>query len=290
MRPPPDPSAIPAAEAAARAAQRGLDFEQLMDELLPAAQALADPPISGFRVGAVAKGISGTLYLGANLEFTGLPLAASVHAEQAAIANAWHHGETGVTALAVSAAPCGHCRQFLNELVTAGALRVLIHHAPPVPFADLLPAAFGPRDLGIAGGLMQAGAQRLAIGATALQPSDPRPSSGAEHRRDDILIAAALAAAAGSYAPYSKTYSGVAILLADGSIHAGRYAENAAFNPSLPPLQAALVSLAVRSIPYAEIRAAVLAETEGPVSQRSATEALLTSVAPGVALVYVRVA
>ena len=42
-----------------------------MVDLLPTAQALARPAISGFRVGAIAHGLSGALYFGANLEFVG---------------------------------------------------------------------------------------------------------------------------------------------------------------------------------------------------------------------------
>ncbi|MEA2719916.1 MAG: cytidine deaminase [Candidatus Eremiobacteraeota bacterium] len=280
MTPAPDPSAIPAADAQARAAQDGLSFDELMEDLLPAARALAIAPISGFAVGAVAQGASGTLYLGANLEFPGMPLGASVHAEQAAIANAWHHDETGVTALAVTAAPCGHCRQFLNELVAAARLRVLLPGTAPAGLATLLPAAFGPHDLGVPGGLMQPSSHALTLAGSASATEPPPPVSAA--------VVAALGSAASSYAPYSKTYAGVALALRDGSVHAGRYAENAAFNPSLPPLQAALVRLAMRSIPFAEIRGAVLAETDGPVSHRLATEALLAAVAPNVALTYVR--
>ena len=63
--------------------------------------------------------MSGRLYAGVNLEFPGLPLQHSVHAEQFLIANAAWHGERGLRRIAVNAAPCGHCRQFIAELVTA---------------------------------------------------------------------------------------------------------------------------------------------------------------------------
>jgi cytidine deaminase len=234
MNPSPDRSVVPTAEARARAAAAGGSVDQVMAELLPAAQALAIPPVSGFRVGAVAQGLSGALYLGANLEFPGMPLGASIHAEQAAIANAWAHGETGVTALAVTAAPCGHCRQFLNELVTADELRILMTGAPAVMLKTLLPSAFGPHDLGISGGLMQPEFRRLVLLESTPNAVLRNPAEPADHI--DPLIAAALAAAEGSYAPYSRTYSAVALELPDGSVHIGRYAENAAFNPSLPPL------------------------------------------------------
>ena len=61
---------------------------------------------------AVGLGASGALYVGVNLEFARLPLYNSVHAEQFLLVNALHHGERAIQRLAVSAAPCGHCRQF----------------------------------------------------------------------------------------------------------------------------------------------------------------------------------
>ena len=68
---------------------------------------------------AIGLGKSGRLYVGVNLEFPRLPLQHSVHAEQFLIANAAWHGERGLKRIAVNAAPCGHCRQFIAELVTA---------------------------------------------------------------------------------------------------------------------------------------------------------------------------
>ena len=65
--------------------------------------------------------------MGVNLEFPGLPLQHSVHAEQFLIANAACHGERGLLRIAVNAAPCGHCRQFIAELITA--VRVHLSHA-----------------------------------------------------------------------------------------------------------------------------------------------------------------
>ncbi len=106
--------------------KRALSPEQLALELLPWAQGYARPQISNFPVGAIALGLSGALYAGANLEFLGESLSLSVHAEQAAVYNAWVHGETGVTLIASTAAPCGFCRQFLNELRTASELRVCV--------------------------------------------------------------------------------------------------------------------------------------------------------------------
>ena len=74
-----------------------------------------------------------------------------------------------------------------------------------------------------------------------------------------------------SYAPYTRAYAGVALRLRDGAspVVAGRYAECAAYNPSLPALQAALVALALRRTAPADIVDVVLAEAAGPSSQRT---------------------
>lgn len=264
---------IAADEAAAWARALDVVLPELMLRLVGWAALRADVPISRFRVGAVAQGLSGALYAGANLEFAGLPLSCSVHAEQSAVTNAWAHGERALRALAVSAAPCGYCRQFLYELVTAERLEILLPERPAAPLTALLPGAFGPRDLGVEGGLMQPESHGL-----VLAPDE----AGATE-----TLAAALAAADASYAPYGKTYAGAALRTADGALYQGRYAESAAFNPSLSPLQAALAHLTLCGRAYADITRAALVETAGPVGQRAAAAAVLAAVSP-VPLAYAR--
>jgi cytidine deaminase len=266
----PDRATIAAEDASKHAAERGLAPDALLASLLPWATAFADAPVSGFRVGAVARGRSGALYAGGNLELRGLPLAASVHAEQAVVANAWLHGEAGLDALAVTATPCGHCRQFLNELDGAASLRIAIAGRPPATLGELLPSAFGPADLGVAGRLMTAQKHGLSLDA----------------RDADPLALEALAAADASYAPYTGAFAGVALRTADGATLTGRYAECAAYNPSLPALQAALVALALRGTTRRQIAEAVMVEADGPASQRSAAEAVLASI--GIPLRYLR--
>ncbi|MEC7288157.1 MAG: cytidine deaminase, partial [Verrucomicrobiota bacterium] len=111
-------------------------------DLLELATCFSVAPISGFYVGAIAVGKSGKLYLGANMEFQGVPLSASLHAEQSAILNAWMHEEHEVVTLHVSETPCGHCRQFMRELSNSSALKI---HCKGQTFKieDLLPGAFG---------------------------------------------------------------------------------------------------------------------------------------------------
>jgi len=253
---------LPAAEVDQRLRQSGTTFEQLLLSLVPQAKAFAIPPISNFFVGAVALGASGGIYLGANYEFAGQALSYTVHAEQAATANAIAHGETGLQMIAVSAAPCGYCRQFLNELTTAPALQVLLPDAPPTPLTALLPHAFGPRDLGVAAALMSPQSHGLTL-----------PSS-------DPVVQAALAAANASYAPYTESYAGVALETSDGSIFAGQIAENAAFNPSMSPLEQAVVNLVIGGgKTYGDIVDAVLVEpASAKASQIAATRDVLGAI------------
>ena len=267
----------------------------LMMQLLPVAQTYAVVPVSHYQVGAVAAGmpVPGTgwasLYLGANFEFSDVALSFTVHAEQAATNNAWLHGEAGLQALAISAAPCGYCRQFLYELVSAQQLNILLPPVPAnpnnpyaytmTPLTTFLPDAFGPSDLGITGGLMDPKLCTHAVSLPGGAPSDP-------------VIAAALAAAQGCYAPYPTDtaygYAGIAVQLDDGSIYAGRNAENAAYNPSLSPLESALAFMNMNQLQGAtrSVSRCVLVEVPTLSSQQSASAAVLAAYAPGVALEY----
>ena len=249
----------------------GNDTDKLLRYLVPFARPFARPPISNYHVGAAAMGKSGTIYLGVNLEFVGFPLNAAVHGEQFLLANARSHGETELTAIAVSAAPCGHCRQFLNEIEAADALKIMFQTSKSgkkatdvsTNLARLLPESFGPQDLGIKGGLLT-------------------PVAFPKSTNRDPLTAKAIDAAHASYAPYTKILSGVAIKTKDGKMYSGSSLENAAFNPSLSPLQAALVCLVVDMRKYDEISEVVLAETQGTkASQVGSTQELLKSIAPG---------
>jgi len=234
---------LSAAEAEARAREAGIDVPRLMTMLLPEVAKLAKPPVSNFFVGCVSRGLSGALYFGTNLEFAGEALSFTVHAEQSSVTNAWMSGEEGIDLIAVNAAPCGYCRQFLNELTTADRLIVAMPKETR-PLSELLPSAFGPRDLGIAGGLMQ------------------RSEHGLTIEEDDDVARAALQAANMSYAPYSKSFAGVAVRTASGHIASGAYAENAAFNPSMSPLEVALSRLNLAGESFDAIEDAVLVHTD----------------------------
>lgn len=251
------PAMICAQEVEAIKHQTGLDDDALAFALLPLAAACARAAISNFNVGAVARGVSGNLYFGANMEFAGATMQQTVHAEQSAITHAWMCGEKGLASITVNYTPCGHCRQFMNELNSGVKLQINLPGRKPATLGDYLPDSFGPRD--------------LAIEKLLLDDLD----HGYKVEGDEISQAA-IKAANRSHAPYSKAPAGVALALRDGKIIAGSYAENAAFNPSLPPLQAALNLLSLSGYEYGDIQRAVLAErADAPLTQWDATAATL---------------
>jgi cytidine deaminase len=266
---------IPAPDAASLAENEHKTVDALMVDLLPLARTYARSPISNYLVGAIVRGVSGNLYLGANIEIPGHSLGSSVHGEQFALSNAYMHAEQGISALAVTAAPCGHCRQFINEMAPAGDTQVVIAGKAPVRLDALLPSAFGPRDLGFKDGALPVKTINLA-----------RPKGDS-----DALTLAAQEAARKSYAPYSKAHSGIAIGTPSGRIYSGAYIENVAFNPSLSPLQTALAALIVAGENYAAISKVALVEMEGAaISQKSVTEAVLSAIAPSASLQITAVA
>jgi cytidine deaminase len=247
----------------------GAGLDALMLKLLPVARLGSHAPLSNYHVGAVIQGSSKSLYLGANIEAPGQVLGLAVHGEQAAIANAYMHGETGVSALAVTAAPCGHCRQFLTEMVPDGNLRILVLNAPATQLATLLPMAFGPRDLGRDRGAMPIGTTPLAL----------------REQSRDALATVALEAASKSYSPYTQSPSGVGLITASGRSFSGSYIENVAFNPSLSPLQTALAGALAAGEELSRIVRVVLVEAEDArISQKASTQATLEAVAPSARL------
>lgn len=232
-----------------------------MLERLAEAQSYARPLLTNFRVGAVVRGTSGALYLGANLEFPGVGLSQTVHAEQAALSNAFMQNESGIEAIAVSTPPCGHCRQFLYEFAEGRDIEMLLPKQPAIGLSALLPRPFGPGDLHVTHGPLSR--TRIAIESV------------------ESVAQTARYAASNAYAPYTNSPSGVAIRSRRGNVYRGSYIENAAFNPSLPPLQVALVAMALASEDFNDIAEVVLAEAaNNSISQVSATKALLAAIAP----------
>ena len=288
---------IEASEAEAMATKSGFTVLQLLPSLVKPAQTLARPPISKFHVGAVGYGSSGRIFIGVNLEFPGLPLHHSVHAEQFLLTNLSINAETRLEYIAVSSAPCGHCRQFLQEIRGAPDIKILITSAetgdendPTRPEYDkfnplfqLLPQRFGPDDL--LGKDVPLLLEPHYNGLSLLSEAQNQSlSNGFCDVNGEVgqLKSAALEAANKSHAPYSGCPSGVAILDSMGKIYKGSYMESAAYNPSLGPVQETLVAyIAGGGGGYDKIVAAVLVEKEGAlIRQEQTARLLLKSISP----------
>lgn len=138
------------------------DFERLDDplaeRLVSVARAFAANayvPYSSFPVGAAVLTDDGSIVGGVNIENASYGL--TVCGERVAIFAAAAAGHRTVRAVAVSApkaagtTPCGACRQVMNEFKPLeGDLIVVLDNETgliQVPLRELLPQAFGPRDL-----------------------------------------------------------------------------------------------------------------------------------------------
>jgi cytidine deaminase len=247
----------------------GLEDAELRVALLPFAAAYSYAPLSNFYVGAIVRGLSGKLYFGANVEFDGVQLGQTVHAEQSAISHAWMKGEQGVADITINFSPCGHCRQFMNELSTADKLQIQLPERDSKSLQEYLPESFGPADLGITSALMT------------------NIDHGKQSQEDDEVLQLAIAALNRSHAPYTHNLSGIALKMANGKVYQGAYAENAAFNPSLPPLQVALIQLLLDRQKFEDIESAALVEvSEGTISHLATTQSTLEALNPDIPMTY----
>ncbi|XP_061368926.1 cytidine deaminase 1-like isoform X2 [Gastrolobium bilobum] len=271
---------IEASEAESMAQSSGITLTQLLPSLVASAQTLARPPISKFPVAAVGVGSSGRIYVGVNLEFPGLPFHHTVHAEQFLVTNLSMNAETHLESFAVSAAPCGHCRQFLQEIRGAPDIKLLITSEKDpqfTPLSHFLTQRFGPHNLLHKGVplLLEPHHNALSLLLNNDLPIIPNGISNGYSPNAELKFAA-LEAANNSHSPYSGSPSGVALLDSQGNIFKGSYMESAAYNPSLGPLQAALVAyVAGGGGDYDKVVAAVLVEKDGAVIRQEHTARLL---------------
>lgn len=192
----------------------------------------ATVPVSGYKVGACAKGTKG-YYFGCNYEFADYPLSMTVHGEQSSIMNAFMNKETKVTKLAVNEPPCGYCRQFLVELGNPKDLTLVVpvsdKDARVITYTleELLPENFGPANLGLNVSLFAPRDKKLTIA------NPPR-------QVDAVLLEAATNAASRSYSPYTNISYGLVVKLSTMLSFSMPAVENAAYNPSLTPMRALL--------------------------------------------------
>lgn len=230
-----------------------------MLKLLPLASHYALPAISNFHVGAIAQGASGALYMGSNLEIANESLANSIHAEQSAVNNALLHKESGINHIAITAPPCGHCRQFLNEIKNAGQIGMFVLDHEPTQLTHLLPHSFGPIDLG---------------------NTSPLFAQSRINNNQFTQFGLNLEGVQ-SYSPYTHSPSAVLLKAPQGINIVGVYIESAAYNPSLSPLLSALDRLRYQESDFSCIKEAILFEKiDAKISQRTHVESLLGIIAP----------
>lgn len=228
-----------------------------------AAAANASAPFSDFNVGCALLTWDGRVYIGVNTENPGLGL--TVHGEMSAINAAiadgamrdalaagrttqnWIRAISVIPLRAFEAWPCGHCREFIMGF--GGSMDIIVQKASGEALwkrmSRLLPRtddlaervedARSGRLLGFAksarggagGGCLK---HAPAVGkALFLDPITPKTKAYPE------LVRIARAAAALSYAPYSKRPAGAAVWLHDGTVLTGSRFENVGYTLSSEP-------------------------------------------------------
>ncbi len=267
-----DGGVLPAPLVADIVARYGLASPRdLMLLLLEVAQSFAAPPISDFHVGAVGlEAGSGDLILGGNVEFPGTHLGYTLHGEGFVFTRAMSRG-TDIAAIAIGEAhPCAHCRQCLAEYAASDRLELIDPLGHTLTMAQLYPWPFDPAYLG----------ERGAVPGRELWPAlAPTGDSAAP------VPAALLAAGRRSHSPYSKCPGAVLLTTADGTTFTGFAIESVAFNPTIQPLQMAMVDLLAHGYAGADIARADLGTVlGGAVDYRRATAELLQAIAPAATL------
>jgi cytidine deaminase len=196
--------------------------------------------ISGYPVGACVLGESGKVYLGANFEFFA-PLSNTVHGEQCAIFNAAVNKEKSIVKLAVNAAPCGHCRQYLVEIGDPDKLDVIFcsnkGNFISNKLSEIIPENFGPMNLGIKTNVFNSPAIGNNIGTVTGVSTDAKINTTGAKLAEQMCREA--------YAPYSLKPVGISLEFKDNSLVGGKSIENAAYNPTVTAVRGtfALASL-----------------------------------------------
>lgn len=131
--------------------------ESTLAALIAAAKAAsrrAYCPYSKFAVGSAVLVADGEVFSGCNVENASYGL--TICAERNAVFQAVARGKTTIAAVvvytptAIPSAPCGACRQVINEFGPDAEI-LCVCDGPEVlrtTLAHLLPEAFGPRNLG----------------------------------------------------------------------------------------------------------------------------------------------
>ena len=127
--------------------------QRRLETLARLAAARSYAPYSHFAVGAAVLGDTGRCYSGANVENASFGLCNC--AERTAIFSAISAGEREIRCVAIytptmtATAPCGACRQVINEFGPTARIVSVCDSADRIEtlLDALLPGAFGPADL-----------------------------------------------------------------------------------------------------------------------------------------------
>ncbi|WP_051960629.1 hypothetical protein [Devosia riboflavina] len=267
-----DGSVLAAGIATELVAEFGLaSVRDLMCLLLDVAKDIASPSISDFHVGAVGlEAETGNLILGGNVEFPGTHLGFTLHGEGFVFTRAMSRG-TNISVIAIGEAhPCAHCRQCLAEYAASEKLELIDPLGHTLTLAQLYPWPFDPNYLGESG----------AVPGRELWPGLTFDEDAGSPVADTLL-----AKGRRSHSPYSKCPGAVLLHLQDGNMVAGHAIESVAFNPTIHPIQAAMVDLLAHGYAYSDIVGASLGTVRGgDVDYTVSTRELLSRIAPGVPL------
>jgi cytidine deaminase len=248
------------------------DIRMLMLLLLTSAKGYARPPISNFHVGAVGlEAGTGNLVLGGNVEFPGTHLAFTLHGEGFVFTRAMSRG-TEISVIAIGEAhPCAHCRQYLSEFAATRQLELIDPLGHTLTMAQLYPWPFDPDYLGETG---------------AVPGSIYWPNLATGLTLDAATAARLVSAGRRAYAPYSKCPGAVVVDLADGASVTGLSVESVAFNPTIQPIQAAMVDLLAHGYTYSDITRITFGTVrDGAVDYARSTAELAARIAPNAELI-----
>lgn len=251
-------------------------------------------PVSNFAASAVLEGGSGAFYVGVNVEFLGVGVQETVHAEQCAVSAALAAGEESVVTITTCPMPCGYCRQFLRECNNSDTLHVHSLNkddgstAVSASLLEILPYSFSPTALDNPIGALSSNGQSFSI-STA-----PSACDKALPRFEDAL-SLAKESLPRAYAPYTNVWAAVVLCLAPENeggqerLVVGVNIENVAFNPSFQPMQAAAcMAWKMGALAEESIRYCLLVQTDGRCSTAPATLAVMKALAPKAPVVVLR--
>ena len=211
--------------------------------------------VSNYPVGACVLSSEGRVYIGANFEFNGM-LIPTIHGEQCAVHNALVNRISQneyIRKLAVNAAPCGSCRQYLVEIGNPSDLQVIFcwndNNFSSQPLDKMIIENFGPINLGVKESVFNHTLLEIPITLNSNPYSFTQwLSTGGGWRKNNVVqnvditaehVQVALDMWKKSYAPYTNVNVGIALKFKEESIVGGASLENAAYNPSVSAIRGA---------------------------------------------------